>query len=172
MDLLPTVLDLVIDSGPSSYQGPGVSLLEQAEDRNAEYRDVVSFSEADGRCVLRRALVTERFKYIYTPSDERQALLQSDDSFFNRRCRKKCRDVPIEELYDLRADPGETQNLLAGRSSNEQPAFLRRLRQEMAVHLNLPRHYEERVVTGPESLLPEEEEKELLDSLRSLGYIQ
>ncbi len=165
VDLLPTVLDLTgLDA--STYEGPGLSLLAEGE------RESISYSEADGRCALRRALVTERYKYIYTPAGVRQALLQADDHFFDETCRAECRDVPTEELYDLKKDPFEKQSLLEGRLNEERAAVLKQLRLTMAQYLNLPPSYSESVVTGPKSGLDEEEQKKLLDSLRALGYIQ
>ena len=86
VDLLPTVLELAgLDA--STYDGPGVSLLGEGD------REAVSYSEADGRCVPRRALVTERYKYIYSPAGARQALLQANDRFFDETCPVECRDV-------------------------------------------------------------------------------
>ena len=163
VDLFPTVMHVAgLDS---DYGGLGVSLL-------APEPDALSFSEADGRCTLRRAIVTERYKYIYTVSGDEQALLQQDDRFFDGTCAEVCRDVPLEELYDLHKDPYEKQNLLQGRLDAERAQWLERLRMSMATHLNLPTRYTESVVTGPREGLGDEENKELLDSLRTLGYIQ
>ena len=168
VDLFPTVLD-VVGVEATRYDGPGVSLLGEPDTPTPT---VVSFSEADGRCAMRRALVTERYKYIYTPRGELQALLQANDRFFDDTCKPECRDVPIEELYDLRKDPFEKQNLLEGRLNDERAEWLDRLRLEMAKHLNLPRYFTTNVVTGPGSGLDEEDQNELLESLRTLGYIQ
>ena len=77
-----------------------------------------------------------------------------------------------EELYDILKDPFEKQNLLRGRLNGERTTALRRLRLVMAQHLNLPAFFSESLVTGPNSGLDDEEQKELLDNLRTLGYIQ
>lgn len=168
VDLLPTVMD-VVGSDVDTYDGPGISLRDEPDPSRPV---TMSFSEADGRCVMRRALVTDRYKYIYTPRDERQSLLQANDRFFDDTCKAECRDVPIEELFDLHKDPFEKQNLLAGRLNDERSQWLERLRLEMARHLNLPSRYTTQLVTGPNTGIDEEAAKQLRDSLRTLGYIE
>ena len=163
IDLVPTIMD-VADLKPT-YDGPGTSLLRPLEGER------MSFSEADGRCSLRRALVTDRYKYIYTLNDERQALLQQDETFFDETCKTICLEVPTEELYDLMKDPFEKQNLLEGRLTMEREKHLASLRHQMSQHLNLPHYYTEGVVTGPRNSLDENERKELNDALKALGYI-
>lgn len=164
VDLFPTVLE--VTGVATQYDGPGVSLLSDASN------DVVSFSEADGRCSMRRAITTDRYKYIYTLAGETQALLQGNEHFFDETCKDTCRDVPTEELYDLYKDPFEKQNLLEGKLNEERASQLDHLRVEMATHLNLPRKFTESVVVGPRRGLSSEEQNELLESLRTLGYIQ
>jgi arylsulfatase A-like enzyme len=168
VDLLPTVLDVLrLDA---AYSGPGGSLLRRLGDEEAS-AEIVSFSEADGRCAQRRALATERYKYIYTQSDESQALLQASSRFFDETCLARCRELPIEELYDLEKDPFENRNLLGGKLDPERAKTLERLRLEMARHLNLPPRYSKSVMTGPRRPLDEERLEELRDSLRTLGYV-
>lgn len=168
VDLHPTVME-VVGLENELYDGPGVSLLEETSGTTSER---ISFSEADGRCAMRRALVTERYKYIYTPPGPTQSLLQANDRFFDDTCKPECRNVPTEELYDLHEDPFENQNLLEGRLDDERAQWLERSRLEMAKHLNLPPHYTTSVVTGPKSGLDDEATQELLESLKTLGYIQ
>jgi arylsulfatase A-like enzyme len=169
VDLLPTVLDaLKVDS---NYEGPGVSLLERVSGGVPE-GEVLSYSEADGRCAARHALVTKRYKYIYTQRDESQALLQANPRFYDETCVEKCRDLPIEELYDLEKDPSENRNLLGGKLDPERAKTLEHLRMEMARFLNLPPHYTKGLVTGPRRSLDESELEELRESLRTLGYIR
>jgi arylsulfatase A-like enzyme len=168
IDLFPTVMDVAgLDN--TGYEGPGVSLREAPETSNSE---LMSFSEADGRCAMRRALVTDRYKYIYTPQGETQSLLRANDRFFDDTCKPECRDLPIEELYDLHKDPFEKQNLLEGRLNDARSEALDQLRLEMAKNLNLPPHYTTNVVTGPKTGLDDEATQELLDSLKTLGYIK
>ena len=84
IDILPTIVELLGISGSSGspYDGPGVSILGRLEQAAGEV--VFSYSEADARCVKRHALVTDRYKYIYTPKNHFQALLQNSSSFFRR----------------------------------------------------------------------------------------
>lgn len=164
VDLFPTVMEA---SGITArYAGPGVSLLSRTS------RELLSFSEADGRCAMRRGLTGERYKYIYTLHDETQALMRQDESFFDDNCDELCRDLPTEELYDLREDPFERRNLLDGPLDGEREAWLNHLRNEMATHLDLPRLYSESDVGVPLEGLDDGEREELKESLRTLGYIQ
>src|SRR4029077_14081621 len=64
-------------------------------------------------------------------------------------------DLPLPELYDLAADPGEARNLVASR-----PADLERLRGLLA-HL---RKDERTVSRGPE-------DSSTIERLRALGYV-
>lgn len=171
VDLFPTIMDVIgLENG--SYDGPGVSLVSPKTDAASSPPATTSFSEADGRCAMRRALVTERYKYIYTPRGVRQSLLQANLRFYDDTCKPECRDLPIEELYDLHKDPFEKHNLLEGRLDEVRSEALDHLRFEMAKHLNLAPHYTTTVVTGPKTGLDDEATQELLDSLRTLGYIQ
>lgn len=111
VDLLPTVL-AVVGIDPATYAGPGSSILgshDPGEER-------LSFSEADGCCFRRFGLVSRRYKYIYTPRDPMQTLLQNSPLFRDRFCgRARCaRLPPVEELYDLQVDIFEERDLLAG----------------------------------------------------------
>ena len=160
IDLFPTVLDVA--GLENDYDGAGESLLED------ERPSVVSYSEADGRCAMRRAIVTDRYKYIYTAKGAAQTLLQSNAMFFDDTCAELCREVPAEELYDLLKDPFEKTNLLRDQSRADE---LETLRREMATHLNLPVRYIESIVTGPSEGLDDEKHQELRDALETLGYI-
>ena len=168
VDLVPTVHDIV--GLESRYDGPGRSLLIPY-DAKGPGEEIVSYSEADGRCALRRALVTDRYKYIYTQRDESQALFQANPRFFDETCEERCRDLPIEEFYDLRKDPYENQNLLPGKLDPVRAEAVERLRLEMARLLNLPPRYTKSIMTGPRRTLDEQELQDLQESLRTLGYL-
>ena len=174
IDILPTVLEVVglSDSSYPPYDGPGRSILEPLRQPMASDEVVFSYSEADARCAKRHALVTDQYKYIYTPKDHYQKLLQNSERFFDDTCAEECRDLPTEEFYDLKEDPFEKRNLLTKELSAERADWLERLRLEMVRHLNLPRHYRTTVMPGPAGLLNELETKQLRDSLKTLGYIQ
>ena len=167
IDVLPTVLE-VVGLPRKPYDGAGVSLIGRAD---VESPERVSFSEADGRCAKRQAIVSDRYKYIYTAKDAAQELLRANPRFVDETCTKECDDLPTEELYDLVKDPFETQNLLEGRLSPARRDELARLRLEMAGHLNVTPRYTTSVITGPKSLLGDSDMEELRESLRTLGYI-
>jgi arylsulfatase A-like enzyme len=174
VDILPTVLDLV-DEPRGSYAGPGVSFLPRLSLRDGEADPVsASFSEADGACAARRALVTARWKYIYTPADLGQFLLAGTNLFYGDRCPAACKTVPAEELYDLHADPTEQRNLLLAPLAPEAAAALEQLRVQMEAHLNLPRHYQTVVYTARAARAQKQSRTEIdpsvREAMRALGY--
>ena len=73
IDILPTILEVLGISSSSDplYDGPGVSILGRLEQAAGEV--VSSYSEADARCAERHALVTDRYRYIFTPKNHSQA---------------------------------------------------------------------------------------------------
>ena len=172
IDILPTILEVlgISTSSDSSYDGPGVSILQRLEQTTNEV--LFSYSEADARCAKRHALVTDRYKYIYTPKNHSQSLLQNSNLFFDDTCPKECRDLPTEELYDLESDPFERRNLLATNPSTDIAEWLDDLRLEMVGHMNLPRYWHTSVVPGPARQLDYLKLEQLRKSLRTLGYIE
>jgi arylsulfatase A-like enzyme/Tfp pilus assembly protein PilF len=127
IDLVPTVLDAVGASQDRSL--PGASLREvlggQASDR-ASYFEAMTYNLVRGWAPL-RGVLAGREKYI---------------------------DLPIQELYDLRADPREANNL-----ANDQ-------RDRLQVLTNLLRTYN----TAPPDR-PGQESPETAAALKSLGYV-
>ena len=153
-----------------SYDGPGSSILKRMAKR-ASAEGVVSFSEADGRCRSRRAIVDGRFKYIYAPDRATDRLLLQSPLFVDGVCSRHppCLDVPREELFDLQADPFEEANLLKGPLGRTETAALEHLRGQMAAHSNLTPAYRHRLTVGP----PQDQiDAATKESLRALGYIQ
>ena len=170
IDILPTVLD-VVGLPKGSYRGRGTSLLapEHAGD------GVVSFSEADARCVSRRAVVTRRYKYIYTPQDPWLQLLRRFEYFNDGSCksRPECASVPKEEFYDLETDPLEQKNLLTAPLPRDVATVLDGLRRELDEHLNLPREYRLSALNKPSKAAPTPEVDDgVKEALRALGYLQ
>ncbi len=170
IDILPTVLD-VVGLPTEPYAGPGSSILKRLAD-GGRAKEIYSYSEADGRCRSRRAIVGTRYKYVYTPDRPADRLLTESPYFFDDLCATKaaCTDVAPEELYDLRADPFEEENLLLGSLSREEALTLDRLRERLTEHLNLAPHYRHRlVVGGPSADALDDATRE---ALRALGYLQ
>jgi arylsulfatase A-like enzyme len=172
IDILPTVLD-VVGLPAGSYRGPGASLLARSDD-SAD--GIVSFSEADARCVSRRAVVTHRYKYIYTPQDPWLLLLRQFEYFQDRPCEKRpeCAKVPREELYDLEHDPFEEKNLLEAALPAEARTALDGLRRELDQHLNLEPAYRVASLTGARlarAPTPKIDDG-VREALRALGYLE
>jgi arylsulfatase A-like enzyme len=170
VDILPTVLD-VVSLPAQSYDGPGSSILARLA-KGATAEATLSYSEADGRCWSRRAVVDERYKYIYTPNRPMDRALALSPLFFDGVCsgHAPCAKVPREELYDLSADPFEETDLLKGSSGSEAMAALKRLRAGLAAHINLPPAYRHRLTVGGSS--PDQLDDSTREALRALGYIQ
>jgi arylsulfatase A-like enzyme/tetratricopeptide (TPR) repeat protein len=128
IDIAPTVLDSV--GGPADQSLPGASLRDviragQGTDRPA-YFESMTYNLVRGWAPLR-------------------GVLDGKNKFI---------DLPIPELYDLAADPGEVKNLAAGNADRVQ------------VMTNLLRGYD----VAPPSR-PGPESAEVNAALRSLGYV-
>ncbi len=124
VDLLPTVLDAV--GAPADPALPGASLLMPRRAAiETSYFESLSATLNRGWAPL-RGMVGAGHKYI---------------------------DLPIPELYDLAADPGESNNLIA-----RAPDALRRLRRDFE---RIPAGPSERSAVGAEEAV----------RLRSLGYL-
>ncbi len=163
VDLFPTVAAVVGLDIPG-YRGQGVSLLGVAAGKVAS---TYSFSEADGRCAVRLALVSSRYKYIVTPRGPVQAGLQATPGFRDKYCVGLCTELPKrEEFFDLQADPFEERNLLLDPLGPDQARELEVIRVAFAAHRGLPAYFDRRPGVEPENLDPE-----LAESLRKLGYL-
>jgi arylsulfatase A-like enzyme len=169
VDILPTVLD-VVGLRAHPYQGPGSSILARLAKRAAA-EPILSYSEADGRCWVRRAVVDERYKYIYTPDRPIDRVLAQSPLFFDHECtpHAACAKVSREELYDLNADPFEERDLLSGSPDKEAMAALDRLRARLAEHINLPPAYRHRLTVGGSS--PDQLDDSTCEALRARGYV-
>ena len=129
VDLVPTVLDAVGAERDPSLSGASMreAIGGTASGDRPTYFESMTYNLVRGWAPL-RGVLAERTKYI---------------------------DLPIPELYDLRADPGEASNL-----ANAQ-------RDRLQVLTNLLRTYN---VAPPDR--PGRESAEAAAALRSLGYIQ
>ena len=129
IDIAPTVLDALGMERDPALSGSSVRALIDGGDAadRPTYFESMTYNLVRGWAPL-RGVVTERTKYI---------------------------DLPIPELYDLAADPGEASNVAAAR------------RDRLQVLTNLLRTYN---VAPPNR--PGRETAEAAAALRSLGYIQ
>jgi arylsulfatase A-like enzyme/Flp pilus assembly protein TadD len=125
VDIVPTILDAVGDGAPRKL--PGRSLLGARREETQEGSYFESFSATFNRgWAPLRGLIVEGEKYI---------------------------DLPVPELYDLAADPGEEKNLISERGND-----VRKLRKRL---LELPAGSAERGTVDAEEAA----------KLRSLGYL-
>ena len=99
LDLAPTILEVLEVPAPESFRG--ASLLPLIRGESAEGRPWTYFETLYGSLEKRRGLA----RYGFRSSDFKYVLN------IRERQGEKTR---IEELYDLRSDPGERVNLLAG----------------------------------------------------------
>jgi arylsulfatase A-like enzyme/Flp pilus assembly protein TadD len=129
IDIAPTVLEALGMDRESALSGSSVrALIDSGETTDRPtYFESMTYNLVRGWAPL-RGVITERTKYI---------------------------DLPIPELYDLGADPGEAANLATAR------------RDRLEVLTNLLRTYN---VAPPNR--PGRETAEAAAALRSLGYIQ
>jgi hypothetical protein len=129
VDILPTVLDAIAAPVPAGLDGRSLLALASgaASDRVATYFESLSASINRGWAPL-YGIVRGSLKYV---------------------------DLPIPELYDLAADPGESRNVASAR-----PADVRELQNLLAAF----RKDDRRTAPARESAATREQ-------LRSLGYV-
>lgn len=170
VDIVPTVLD-VLRLSTEKYDGPGSSITVRLAN-GAAAGEAFSYSEADARCWSRRAVVEERYKYIYTPNDPWSRILHRSDLFFDDVCERHpaCKRVPREELYDIEADPFEETDLLKQPLGDETAAALNRLRSRLTAQMNLPPRYRRGLTMGRHSPRPIDDSSR--EALRALGYVE
>lgn len=131
IDLLPTICDLLGLDAPAGLQG--ISL-----------RPALS-----GKAVPSRPIFFESLSPFYGRGwAPLRGVLDGDEKFI---------DLPLPELYDVRADPGETRNLIAGRD----PAPYREASLRLLASLS----------TAAGSRPPAVPGREAREKLRSLGYL-
>ncbi|MCI0730665.1 MAG: sulfatase-like hydrolase/transferase [Chloroflexi bacterium] len=137
LDLMPTILDLCDCPLPDGLMG--ASLVPLWTQREADYESGAAISEMRRDPWHRIAVRTEAFKYIWDSKRPHQP-----------------------ELYDLRADPGEKQNV-----SEHYSQEVHRFQASVDAHLRRVAETEP-VTTAP---APEFDE-EVTRRLRDLGYIE
>jgi arylsulfatase A-like enzyme len=163
VDLFATVVEAV-GVAIQEYHGPGVSL---AGVFSGSATTPFSYSEADARCSMRYALVSNDYKYIFTPRDALQRRMLAAEGFRDKYCMGLCADLPKrEEFYDLRADPFEQRDLLGAELGSKDAEALALHRRAFADQRALPVFFER---ADPAPVVPD---PDLEDSLRKLGYLE
>jgi len=115
VDLLPTIAELTGSPAPSTIQGRSFLPLLSAGDYSPRSHIFAEKNTLPGD--TKRAIRTERYKYILNLEPGPELWLPTDiEGSLSRRDmgNEHLRDRPPVELYDLVADPAETQTL-AGR---------------------------------------------------------
>ena len=152
IDVFPTIYDYFVGPVPSG-RFSGLSLIPLLKGRRKAFRERVVFAEAEDSQVA--AAVKGHYKLISNPNDVEGRNRLGLPFPFARK-----------EFYDLRSDPGETQNL----ADSGNPAE-RRLLAAADQFLRSPRPT--RGAKAQEKVeLSDEEKKETEKTLRSLGYIR
>ncbi len=155
VDLVPTIMELVGQEWAGDAVD-GVSLLPLIAGSESSVRPHVYCEESYVQ--RKRALRDGRYKYIRAV----------DGEGYCRYCHKV--HGGVEELYDLRQDPGEGRNLAEMR-----PEVAARMREQLEETVRLLTAEREREGQGPRdgtdrAPLSEEEQRELHGRFRSLGY--
>jgi arylsulfatase A-like enzyme len=146
IDIVPTVLELVGIPVPEGLQG--VSLAERTRGRG-DWPMLVAYSESG------RNFYEENPRQYVSGVAGKWRMVRTD---FHKLIMIPKDPQPIWELYDLKADPGETANVLA-----RYPEVAARLRRMLLELLATDPGKDDR----EELPLP----PDLLDNLRSLGYV-
>ncbi len=136
IDLLPTIADLLNIRDLSVRSGRRLTPLLDPTRQDSEIIPIVAETFKPESPRDRKALISDRFKLILTPEDS------------------------LEELYDLRTDPNEQQNLVSDHA--ETTATLTK------ILLARLAEAESRATSSEQQALTEEQ----LERLRSLGYVR
>ena len=149
IDVLPTVLDYVGLPMAPSFQGRS---LRQAIE-NGSCPDRPAFSEGVGLGFPRESLRHNGLKYVHRLSDEQHGAIWMGKP-------------PEHELYDLASDPGERRNLATDRP--ELVKTYRGLLESLLVGVARFAPKEPADAAG----IAKEDDPELRDALRALGYLE
>jgi len=150
VDLMPTILDVLrIHRGPKDMQGLSLRPLWEQPERP---QDRLAISEALACMLEKKAVRTERYKFIY--SLDVDTVARHGRNYLPKQ-------LEDTELYDLRADPEESTNLLESPPSREISELATTLEQHL-------REFAKQRRGKPDTV---ELDEETIDSLRALGYL-
>ena len=138
LDIAPTVLDLLDMERPESFAGRSLMPLIMGQSSD----DRIAYVESTLYGTNKLAWREKRFKYILDLNPETE--------------------VPVE-LYDLEADPGETNNLVAAR-----PMIAHRLRADL-INFHNDLAGKSKTMSTPEII---DMSPDVVENLKSLGYIR
>lgn len=155
-DLTPTITD-VLDVEAQYAAFDGRSLVPLIRGKTNQLHSAVYVEEAD--TARKAAIRTSEYKYIHA----------LDEDLTCKRCGRI--HGGTEELYDLRKDPAETQNIV-----QENPEVTELLRKKLYgwiefLELKKTRKGKLGQIGLDEDLENKEQEKEIMERLRRLGYI-
>ncbi|MBN1671506.1 MAG: sulfatase [Kiritimatiellae bacterium] len=103
IDIVPTLLDLIGTPAPADLDG--ISFAPFFRDRDAQPRRKELFAEMEHEAHQTRCVRTERFKLIRNFGSKRNPIVPCE------RGVKGKTPTPVEELYDLQADPNEFNDI-------------------------------------------------------------
>jgi arylsulfatase A-like enzyme len=143
IDILPTILDFLNIKPTNNLEGR--SLLPLLEDPYLNIcNEVYIDHNLDDRIILKGIIKDNRWKYIYT--------IKSD--------KRDIKKLGFEELYNLKEDPKELNNLV-----NKRPNILNYLRNKLAYY---QKYCTSKAFTAPKAKL----DKQTIKQLKALGYLQ
>jgi len=150
VDVMPTILG-VLGVSPSKDEMQGRSLAPLWSPA-ARANDGVAFTESTVSRSEKKSVRSSRYKYI----------VNIDKQVVSRFGRKRLPDGPLSaELYDLKRDPREKHNLLAGKASAKLLAVAADFERQLRRHLSSQRG--EATATTLDAAA--------LEKLKALGYI-
>jgi len=149
VDVMPTILDLLGYAGDvPAMQGTSLRPAWEGSDTVR-----IAYAESLGIPAEAKALRTDRYKYVVSIS-------AADVAQHGRQY------VPPEpaarELFDLREDPGERQNLLASPRAGQLAVLAEMLDERLRRHVASQHGQAEKVQL----------DQETVDKLKALGYVQ
>ena len=150
VDLAPTILELAGMKIPSFFEGRSLSPLVFSKAAADDFDDAVS--EWEDKILSIR---DHRYRYIYNPQNHHPHMIVRDPSWGY--------DVAEEELYDIIADPKETNNLAL-----THPKLLRRMKKKLMDWEFFKKWRATHNIEEQDARVPQE----TLEQLRALGYAQ
>jgi arylsulfatase A-like enzyme len=151
IDILPTILEYLGHTEEASFQGKSLKGMIEGYDR----RSRPAYSEATTYGTERESVRDNGYKYIY-----RISYGQLSDPIHRTSL------TPLHELYDLNVDPGERVNLAEERKDIVEK------KQKLILSIFPERTLKDYEDDVPIRSIDISKNKELIENIKSLGYIQ